>query len=65
MATVYIKPGTGSGSGTLAAPYFYSELATAETAAGVGGTILFTDGDYSLAGTTTWDGVGSSGNNIT
>lgn len=65
MATVYIKPGTGSGSGTLAAPYFYSELATAETAAGSGGTILFTDGDYSLTGTTTWDGVGSSGNNIT
>jgi hypothetical protein len=65
MATVYIKPGTGSGSGTLAAPYFYSELALAETAAESGGTILFTDGDYSLAGTTTWDGVGSSGNDIT
>lgn len=65
MATVYIKPGTGSGSGTLAAPYFYSELSTAETAAGSGGTILFTDGNYDLTGTTTWDGVGSSGNNIT
>tara|TARA_R100000951_G_C2597939_1_gene167247 strand:+ start:73 stop:921 length:849 start_codon:yes stop_codon:yes gene_type:complete len=65
MPTVYIKPGTGSGSGTLAAPYFYSELGTAETAAGSGGIIYFTDGDYSLAGTTTWDGVGSSGNNIT
>ena len=51
MATVYIKPGTGSGSGTLAAPYFYSELATAETAAGSGGTILFTDGTYASPGT--------------
>ena len=44
MATVYIKPGTGSGSGTLAAPYFFSELGTAETAAGNDGKILFTDG---------------------
>jgi len=52
MATVYIKPGTGSGSGTLAAPYFYSELGTAETAAGSGGTILFTDGTYSLTSAT-------------
>jgi len=52
MATVYIKPGTGSGSGTLAAPYFYSELATAETAAGSGGTILFTDGTYALTSAT-------------
>ena len=66
MAIVYIKPGTGSGSGTLAAPYFYDdELATAETQAGAGGTILFTDGDYPITGTTTWDGIGSSGNNIT
>lgn len=48
MAIVYIKPGTGSGSGTLSAPYFYSELATAEASAGSGGTILFTDGTYSL-----------------
>jgi len=56
MPTVYIKPGTGSGSGTLAAPYFYSnELGTAETAAGSGGTILFTDGSY--AGST-WDASG-------
>ena len=65
MATVYIKPGTGSGSGTLAAPYFYSELATAATAAGSGGTILFTDGDYPITTTTLLDGVGSNGNNIT
>jgi hypothetical protein len=55
MATVYIKPGTGSGSGTLAAPYFYDQLATAEAAAGPGGTILFTDGSY--AGST-WDASG-------
>jgi len=65
METVYIKPGSGSGSGTLDAPYFYSQLSTAETTAGAGGTILFTDGDYDLSATTTWDGVGSSGNDIT
>jgi len=65
MATVYIKPGSGTGTGTLADPYFYSQLSSAETAAGAGGTILFTDGDYDLSGTTTWDGVGSSGNDIT
>jgi len=65
MATVYIKPGTGTGTGTLADPYFYSQLSSAETAADVGGTILFTDGDYDLSATTTWDGVGSSGNDIT
>ena len=58
MPIVYIKPGTGSGSGTLSAPYFYSELATAETSAGANGTILFTDGDY-VVGATTWDGTGS------
>jgi len=65
MATVYIKPGSGTGTGTLADPYFYSQLSSAETAAGAGGTILFTDGDYDLSATTTWDGVGSSGNDIT
>lgn len=64
MATVYIKPGTGTGTGTASDPYFYSQLSSAETAA-AGGTILFTDGDYSLTGTTTWDGVGTSSNNIT
>ena len=57
MATVYIKPGTGSGSGTLAAPYFYSELSTAEAAAGSGGTILFTDGTYNNAGNFDASGV--------
>ena len=59
MATVYIKPGTGSGSGTLAAPYFYSnELGTAETAAGSGGIIYFTDGDYDFTGDATFDSNG-------
>ena len=53
--TVYIQEGTGSGSGTLAAPYFYSELGTAETEAGSGGTILFTDGSYVSS---TWDASG-------
>lgn len=48
MATVYLQPGTGTGTGTLADPYFYSQLSTAESAAGAGGTILFTDGTYSL-----------------
>jgi hypothetical protein len=47
MATVYIKPGTGTGTGTLADPYFQSQIATAETAAGTDGTVLFTDGEYS------------------
>jgi|11_taG_2_1085331.scaffolds.fasta_scaffold16308_2 hypothetical protein len=46
MATVYIKPGSGSGSGTLADPYYYDQLSTAETAAGTDGTVLFTDGEY-------------------
>ena len=58
MATVYIKPSTGTGTGTLADPYFYSQLATAETAAGSGGTILFTDGSYSSLGSQTWDASG-------
>ncbi len=65
MATVYIQPGSGTGMGTSAYPYYYTELATAETAARAGGTILFTDGDYLLTTSTTWDGVGSSGNDIT
>lgn len=65
MATVHIQPGTGTGSGTLADPYYYDQLSTAETQAGAGGTILFTDGDYTITGTTLLDGVGSSGNSIT
>jgi hypothetical protein len=58
MPTVYIQPGTGTGSGTASDPYYYSELGSAETAAGDGGTILFTDGTYSLSGTITWDAGG-------
>ncbi len=46
MATVYLQPGTGTGAGTLADPYFFDQLGTAETAAGSGGKILFTDGTY-------------------
>lgn len=46
MATVYIKPGTGTGTGTLADPYFFDQLGTAETAAGSGGKILFINGTY-------------------
>jgi len=49
MATVYIKPGSGSGSGTLADPYFFDQLGSAETAAGSGGKILFTDGTYTVS----------------
>lgn len=55
MAIVYIKPGSGTGSGTLSAPYFYDQLATAETAAGSGGTLYFTDGAYDFTGDVTWD----------
>ena len=55
MPTVYIKPGTGTGTGTLADPYFYSQLSSAETAAGSGGTILFTDGSYDFTADVTWD----------
>lgn len=48
MATVYLQPGSGTGTGTLADPYFQSsQLSTAETAAGTNGTVLFTDGLYS------------------
>jgi len=46
MAIVYIKPGSGTGTGTASDPYFYSQLSTAESTAGSGGTILFTDGTY-------------------
>jgi len=52
MATVYIQPGSGTGTGTEADPYYFSsQLTTADTAAGSGGTILFTDGNYNPAGT--------------
>jgi len=50
MATVYLQPGTGTGTGTLADPYFYNELTTAQNAAtstgSVDGVIVLTDGDY-------------------
>ena len=49
MPTVYIKPGSGSGTGTLADPYFFNQLSTAETAAESGGKILFTDGTYTVS----------------
>jgi hypothetical protein len=63
--TVYLQPGTGFGSGTLADPYYYSELVTAETAAGAGGTILFTDGQYLLGSVNNiFDGLGN-GNELT
>jgi len=51
MATVYIQPGTGTGTGTEADPYYFSQLTTANTAAGSGGTILFTNGNYNPTGT--------------
>jgi hypothetical protein len=58
MADVYIKPGTGTGTGTASDPYFYSQLSDAETAAGSGGTIFFTDGDYSFTTNPAWDSNG-------
>ena len=58
MATVYIQPGTETGTGTASDPYYYSQLSSAETAAGSGGTILFTDGSYSALGSQTWDASG-------
>jgi len=69
MATVYISPTGGASTQdglTADTAYAYSSLSSAETDAGAGGTILFTDGNYELSSlTVTWDGVGSSGNNIT
>jgi len=60
MATVYIAPtAQGSADGTSAAnAYAYSSLSSAETDAGSGGTILFTDGSYSSLGDQTWDASG-------
>jgi hypothetical protein len=60
MPTVYIQPGSGTGTGTLADPYYYSsQLSSAETAAGSGGTILFIDGDYNFSSNVSFsaDGV--------
>lgn len=61
MATVHIQPGTGTGSGTLADPYFYDQLSTAENTAGSGGIILFTDGNYPLANSNNYEVWGASG----
>lgn len=58
MATKYIKPGTGSGSGTLSDPYFFDQLTTAEAQAGSGGIIYFTDGDYDFTGDATFNSNG-------
>ena len=49
MATIYVQPGSGTGAGTLADPYYYDdEFADAYTAAGVGGIIYLTDGTYQI-----------------
>jgi len=49
MATIYVQPGSGTGAGTLADPYYWDdEFATAYTAAGVGGIIYLTDGYYQV-----------------
>ena len=63
MATVYIAP-TAEGSANGSSPenaYGFSSLTTAESDAGNGGTILFTDGSYTIANTT----FSGSNNNIT
>jgi hypothetical protein len=64
MATVYIAPtAQGSADGTSAAnAYAYSSLDSAESDAQDGGTILFTDGTYTIA-SGTWD-PGSHNNNL-
>ena len=50
MATVYLQPGSGTGAGTLADPYYYSEIYDAHNAATstgtVDGVVILTDGDY-------------------
>ena len=55
METVYIAPtAQGLADGTSAAnAYAFSSLSSAETDAGNGGTIYFTDGDYSITSVTT------------
>lgn len=68
MATVYIQPGSsGTGTGTASDPFFYHQRVNAEAAAGAGGTILFTDGEYSFSSNQIWagTGAGNSGYNIT
>lgn len=57
MPTSFIAPTSqGSGDGTSAAnAYAYSSLASAETDAGVGGTIIFLDGTYTISANQTLD----------
>jgi len=60
MGTSYIAPtaqGTGDGS-SAANAYAYSSLSSAESDAGSGGTILFTDGNYSITSNISWDADG-------
>jgi len=63
MATVYISPtGAGAADGsTIDDPINWNSgagLATAETAAGTGGTIYFLSGTYGFGGTEVFDGDG-------
>lgn len=48
MSLKYIQPGSGSGTGTEAAPYFFNQLSTAVNAADGESerTLIFTDGSY-------------------
>jgi len=46
MSTVYIRPGSGTGTGTLADPYYWSQRTAAEDAVGAGGTVIFFPGNY-------------------
>lgn len=55
-STSYVAP-TAQGAGDGTSPedaWAYADLASAETQAGVGGTVYFTDGIYSVT-TATWD----------
>jgi hypothetical protein len=60
MAPVYIAPtAQGSADGTSAAnAYAYSSLSSAESDAGSGGTIYFTDGAYDFTTDVTWNADG-------
>lgn len=50
MATVYIFNGTQSGTadGSYSDPYDLSNVSSADTAAQVGGTVIFKDGNYTM-----------------
>lgn len=43
---IYLRPGSGTGTGTLADPYYWNQRTTAETAAGNGGTLILLPGIY-------------------